>query len=236
MRFFTLVASADLPPALRALDPSLALEAAEDIAAQLTGHASTAHLLLLVTGLLLLIFGRRLYWLALAAVGMVLGIGLATRLQLGDPGLVLGVAFLLGVVGAVATIAAQRIAIGLGGMLFGMYAAMQIFEMFRPDHNLDPKIWILMMFAAGILGILLANRLFEAALVVLTAGLGAALAAEALGAGAALDYPWPVAIFAVLFAFGLFTQWRAGRRQLRVPMRLDDQRRGDELGGTLRRR
>ena len=64
-------------------------------------------ILLLVAGLALLIFGKRLYWLAVGALGASLAVALATLLsQTLDPELRLIVAVVAGLAGALFALAA----------------------------------------------------------------------------------------------------------------------------------
>ena len=74
----------------------------------------------LVVGLVLLFWGRRLYWLFVAGIGFLTGLALAPDLLPGWPDwLILLAALVVAIVGAVVAILAQRLTIGLIGFVAG---------------------------------------------------------------------------------------------------------------------
>lgn len=126
-----------------------------------------------VVGLAVLVVGRKLFWLAVAAIGFVFGMVLGMQLTNGQAGwLVLIVALLGGVIGAVLAIWLQKIAVGIAGFLLGGYLAVWLAEIL----NFGPNMWTWLIFiAGGIIGVILVLSLLEVALIGVTALIGAAL-------------------------------------------------------------
>ncbi len=126
-----------------------------------------------LVGLAVLTMGRKLFWLAVAAIGFVFGLALGMQLTNGQAGwLVLMVALLGGVIGAVLAIWLQKIAAGIAGFLLGGYLAVWLAEIL----NFGPNMWTWLIFiVGGIIGIILVLSLIEVALIGVTALIGAAL-------------------------------------------------------------
>src|ERR1700745_1580550 len=71
-------------------------------------------------GVIILFFGRKLFWLCVAAVGFAAGVELAPQIaQQPSPLLALTFALVLGFVGALLALFLQKIAIGIVGFLAG---------------------------------------------------------------------------------------------------------------------
>ena len=121
-----------------------------------------------VIGLAVLALGRKLFWLAVAAIGFVVGLALGIQWTNGQADwLVIVVALLGGIIGAVLAIWLQKIAVGIAGFLLGGYLA------------LDPSMWGWLIFlVGGIIGVILVLSLLEVALIGVTALLGAALVVQ----------------------------------------------------------
>jgi len=86
--------------------------------------------------------------------------------------LVILVAVLGGLIGAVLAIWLQKIAVGIAGFLLGGYLALWLAEML----NFGPNMWTWLIFiAGGIIGVILVLSLLEVALIGITALIGAAL-------------------------------------------------------------
>ncbi|MCP4662841.1 MAG: hypothetical protein GY856_46200 [bacterium] len=159
-------------------------------------------------GIALLVFGRKLYWLVLGGLGFLGGLWLASRyLDLGSAGLELGIAFLLGIVGAVAAVMAQKIAIAVGGFLIGGAAVLWLAQPYAPE--LGVWLWLLAILGAA-LGVFFAAILFEAALIVLSSLVGAGLIANA----SQLGRPRETWLFIILLGIGVMVQ-SARHRKLR---------------------
>lgn len=171
-------------------------------------------------GLALLIFGRRLYWLAVGGLGAVLAVLLADQLGQGlDPQLRLIIAGVAGIAGALFALAAQKTAllfagVVLGGLGFGAAAYVVTTDFLHQD----PSGWPFVAGAIGaFFGLLFARMLFDGALIVVSSAVGAMLLIQGLSAAWLLS-PSHEALGALgLFAIGLAAQ--TGRKRKR---RLDD--------------
>ena len=129
-----------------------------------------------LAGLLLLIAGRKLFWLALGLAGFAAGLFAGSRLPLNlDPNLQLAVAVLCGIAGAVAARMVRRLAIPVAGFLAGGLGAAYLSEAFAPELAAAP--W-LSFAVGGVLGLLLATLLVNAGLIVISALVGASTVLE----------------------------------------------------------
>ena len=154
----------------------------------------------IVFGALVLLFGRRLFWLFVAAVGFWFGFELTQQVMQHPPEwLSLVIAIGLGVVGAVLALLLQKVAIGIAGFLVGGRVATTLFATFVVTHaNYSGVTFII----GGILGALLLLVLFDWALIVFSSIAGAELIASNL------HVPARVAgiILVGLTIFGIFVQ------------------------------
>jgi hypothetical protein len=130
----------------------------------------------LLAGVVLLIAGRRLFWLLVAIVGAVTGMRLAL-LGLGhhgSQGIALFAALIGGLIGLALAAFLQKVAIAGVGFFVGGYAAVQLF----PSNGAGGGQIVFLI--GGILAAILAVWLFEGALIVLSSMAGASLIADAL--------------------------------------------------------
>jgi hypothetical protein len=163
--------------------------------------------LALVVGIVLLIAGRRVFWLAVGAAGFVFALVLALRWLDAEPvWLLVGLAFLAGVVGAVLAVLLQRLAVALAGFLVGGWAGLALWLLFGGVQGFGG---LLAFLVAGIVAAILAGALFEAALVVISALIGAVLVAGAAGA----EGPFGLLLIVVLAGAGALIQTAFGRRR-----------------------
>src|ERR1700730_161430 len=86
-------------------------------------------------GVVILFFGRKLFWLCVAAVGFAAGVELVPRF-IHEPStvLALGIAIVLGLIGALLAIFLQKIAIAVFGFLGGGKLAGAIAAAFFVEH------------------------------------------------------------------------------------------------------
>lgn len=176
-------------------------------------------ILYVVIGILLLLLGRRLFWLFVGVVGFITGMNLATQYLAGESTWIILVAGLVaGLIGAVLAVLFQRIAVALAGFLAGSYLATYLLATLGVD--MGQFAWIVSIIG-GIIGAVLVFVLFDWALILLSSLVGASLVAPALT-------PEPQAqtvLFVVLAVIGVVVQagllWRepAGRRTVRRPAR-----------------
>ena len=162
---------------------------------------------LLLLGIALLVAGRRLFWLGVGALGFLAGLALLERLapQLSRATMLVA-ALVAGLVGVVLAVAVQKAAVALSGFLLGVVLAARLL----PLSGVDAGRWQWALVAAiGLLAAVAALALFGVALVVLTAGIGAALVSEALPLPPAVA---PLLLLA-LWAVGAAVQLGRGRRR-----------------------
>ena len=163
--------------------------------------------LALVAGAVLLIAGRRLFWLFVGLVGFFtvyhwfLGRGVA-------PSAHWVLAILAGLIGIVLAVFLQRVAVAVAGFLVGgWYMAGLLGVHFATARGVD----LLLIFVAAVIAAVLAVWVFDLALVVLSSLAGAQLIVEALH-----PRPGPAKLMVVaLLVIGIVIQlgWTARRRE-----------------------
>jgi hypothetical protein len=155
-------------------------------------------------GAVLLLVGRRLFWLLIATLGFLFAFTLVQRMspEVSQP-LHWVLAIAAGLVGALLAIFAQKLAVGAAGMLFGAYTTLWILERYGVD--LGNWEWVALV-AGGVVAAVLALLVLETALVVLSSILGASLLAGATR----LDGLPVVVVFAVLLVVGIAVQLGSG--------------------------
>ncbi|MFL6236445.1 MAG: hypothetical protein ACJ76N_25165 [Thermoanaerobaculia bacterium] len=126
-------------------------------------------ILALLAGLILLVAGRRLFWLFVGLVGFI------TVYRWFEPHWLL--ALLAGLLGIVLAIFLQRVAIAVAGFFAGGWFAVQLLGL----HMANPRGSDLLVFVvAGVIAAVLALRVFDLALVILSSLAGADLIVGAL--------------------------------------------------------
>jgi len=124
-------------------------------------------------GIVILLFGRKLFWLCVAAVGFAVGVEIAPHLvNEPSPLLALTVALVLGLIGALLALFLQKIAIAVLGFLAGGKLAGAIAAAFFV-HYAQYSTFIFL--AGGIVGAILLLVLFDWALMVVSSLIGAHL-------------------------------------------------------------
>lgn len=152
--------------------------------------------LALVLGALLLVAGRRLFWMLVGVAGFLAGMWLAVEIF--DPqseALRWGIGIVAGLIGIGLAKLFQRMAVCMAGFFLGGFAAVEIF-----DLDLSAGQGWLFFAIAGVLAAILAGWLFEVALVVYSSWLGAMLVIDAL------RLPETLLMLGVLFAVGVLVQ------------------------------
>src|SRR6266446_5668105 len=109
-------------------------------------------------GAVILLFGRRLFWLCVAAVGFAAGVEIAPHL-VHEPStlLALTIALVLGFIGALLALFLQKIAIAVAGFLAGGQLAIVIFAAFCDQHDHS---FCITLFTCGITGAVPVRALF----------------------------------------------------------------------------
>lgn len=127
----------------------------------------------LLLGVVLLLFGRRLFWLFVAAVGFAIGLELVPYIvQHPPPWLALTVGIVLGLLGAVLALVVQKIAVAVAGFLVGGHIATSLMAAFVATHAQYSGLTFII---GGIVGALLLLALFGWALILFSSIAGAEL-------------------------------------------------------------
>ena len=173
---------------------------------ELSGPQPGAPFFWLAAGAVLLLLGRRVFWLVLGLLGFVAGFALAGRWLADQPRwLALAVGVAAGLVGAILALFLQKVAVALAGFLLGGAAGVWL----AGHWSLAPEGQVLAFVVAGILAAILALWLFEAALVVVSASAGAALILRAVDLRPGLE----LLVFFLLALVGLAVQVRGFERR-----------------------
>lgn len=124
-------------------------------------------------GAIILFFGRKLFWLCVAAVGFAGGVELAPHLMHEPtPLLALTVAIVLGFVGALLAMFLQKIAVAIVGFVAGGKIALAILAAFVAHQAVNAGIAFVI---GGVIGMILMLSLFDLALIVISSVIGAYL-------------------------------------------------------------
>jgi hypothetical protein len=178
---------------------------------EVLARLDTTDLLAIALGAALLVFGRRLYWLALGGAGFFAGLWIAGRIfERSSSWVELGLGFLLGVAGAALAVFVQKLAIGIAGFVLGGASALWIASRIDPAVLEQPSAWLLVAGIVGaVVGIGLASTLFEASLIAFSSLAGALLIASRSHLGS----PRETWLFLALLAVGVLAQSRRRRRR-----------------------
>ena len=153
-----------------------------------------------VIGAAILLFGRKLFWLFVAALGFAVGIEIAAYFMREPPiWMTLLVALVLGVLGALLAILLQKLAIAVAGFIAGGRIAWALAAAFWVEHAHYRGITFVI---GGILGALLLLALFDWVLILLSSVEGAHLVAN----GIVLPEKGALILFIALAVIGVVVQ------------------------------
>ena len=166
----------------------------------------------LLLGIVLLLLGRRLFWLFVGVAGFLVGMEIAQRFVAGPQGMKLLIAIAAGILGAMIAIFLQKAAIAIAGFVIGGYITVELLR----ASALFPKSLAGMQGAAfsvpyiigGIIGAVLLFVLFDWGLIVLSSLSGASLIVHSI---IFQSHALPL-LFAVLVVIGILVQARTMRR------------------------
>lgn len=120
-------------------------------------------------GLILLVLGRKLFWLGVAALGFFLGMAVAGALLVDEPPWVRLLSGLgAGLLGALLAILAERAAFAFAGFCAGAYLVLIAASAFGFEGQ--NMLWFA---AGGVIGAVLATRVMDWAIIALTSLVGA---------------------------------------------------------------
>lgn len=131
----------------------------------------------ILLGIGLLIAGRRLFWLFVAAAGFVAGVQFALRTWTGQEGLAIVVGVAVGILFALLAVFLRVVAISVAGFLAGGSTLLNIAAIFGVDGGAFA--WVIYI-VGGILGLILVSVLFDWAIITLSSLAGAALVVQAI--------------------------------------------------------
>ena len=151
----------------------------------------------IVAGAVLLVAGRKFFWLFIAITGFFVGVELAHDLFANQPWWVVWVfAAGAGIIGAVLAMLFQRVAFALAGLYAGCYLAIFVVQSLGWGR-LDLAILV-----GGVIGAVLATLVMDWAIIVLSSLVGAGLIVASLG----LDSLQGAILAGVLAAVGILVQ------------------------------
>jgi len=152
----------------------------------------------IAAGAVLLVAGRKFFWLFIAITGFFVGVELAHDLFANQPRWVVWVfAAGAGIIGAVLAMLFQRVAFALAGFYAGGYLAIFVAQ------GLGWGVLDLAMFlVGGVIGAVLATLVMDWAIIVLSSFVGAGLIVASLG----LDSLQGAILAGVLAAVGILVQ------------------------------
>lgn len=155
----------------------------------------------ILVGAVLLLFGRRLFWLFVGGVGFIVGFDLATSALQGQPEwVILLIAVAVGVIGIIASIFLQRIVVGIAGFFAGGYF-LSTLAVTALHMNQQGVQWVAFIIG-GILGAILTMMLLDPALIIMSSLAGA----TAISQNIPVDPMTKNMIFIGLLIFGIVVQ------------------------------
>ena len=154
----------------------------------------------ILLGVILLVVGRRLFWLVVAAAGFLVGFEFSRIIWIEQPQwVVLLVALGTGILGALIAVIAQRIAFGFVGLFAGAYLGLIAAGYFGAmEHS---TLWVI---GAGFIGAVLAVLVTDWAIIVFTSLAGAG----AVVTGLSLSTEISAFAFFILAGVGMYVQIR----------------------------
>jgi hypothetical protein len=161
-----------------------------------------------IIGVVILFFGRKLFWLCVAAVGFAAGVELAPLL-VNEPSssLALVVALVFGVLGALLALFLQKVAVAVLGFLAGGKLTTAIAGAFFVHYAQYSTI---IFVVGGVIGAILLLALFNWALIVVSSFIGAYLIQSAI----VLPPTGSTLVFIGLAIVGMFVQATSLRRSI----------------------
>jgi hypothetical protein len=153
-----------------------------------------------IVGAAILLFGRKLFWLFVAALGFAVGLEIAAYFMHEPPvWMTLVIALGLGLLGALLAIMLQKLAIAVAGFIAGGRLASALVGAFFVDYSHYRGITFVI---GGILGALLLLALFDWVLILLSSAEGAHLISN----GIVLPQTGATILFCVLVIIGVVVQ------------------------------
>jgi len=166
----------------------------------------------ILVGAVLLLFGRRLFWLFVGCIGFIVGFDIAGSVFQGQSQwLILLIAVGVGLLGAIAAVFLQRLVVGIAGFFAGGYFLSTVAVSALHNHP-HPVQWIAYAIG-GIIGAILTMTLLDPALIVLSSLAGA----TAISQNVPLNQSNKGILFIALLVFGIIVQALQYRPAKRPP-------------------
>jgi len=168
------------------------------------GYSSTV--IPILVGIVVLIFGRKLFWLFVGCLGFAVGFHYAPYAWQVQSNLILLIlATITGIIGAVLALLFQKVAIGLAGFAGGGYIALNLMNLL--GVRFEQIIWLPYLIG-GIIGALLLFFIFDWALIFVSSLTGATIIIQAvnLSPGTQLIVYFALVATGVLFQTALYRQ------------------------------
>jgi len=134
--------------------------------------------LVLIIGAVLLLMGRKLFWLFVGVAGFLAGIDIAQRFFTGPQTTKLIIALVIGIIGAFLAALFYKAAVAIAGFLIGGYLAVQLMNYIAVSIP-PPMAWITYVIG-GIIAAVLILMLLDWALIVLSSLAGASLIVQSI--------------------------------------------------------
>jgi hypothetical protein len=153
----------------------------------------------LLVGVAILLLGRKLFWLFVAAIGFAVGVEIAPQIiHQPAPLVTLIIAVGLGLLGALLAVLLQKFAVAASGFLAGGWLGIRLYALFA-GHVGNGEV---VFFVGGILGAILFLALFDWALILFSSVAGARFIAMAI----VLSQTARMILFILLVVIGIAVQ------------------------------
>ena len=154
----------------------------------------------ILIGIIVLTLGRKLFWLFVGFIGFAVGFQYASSIwNIQSQLLLIGLATLTGIMGAVVAVFFQKIAVGLAGFAGGGYITLNLINLL--GVSVDHLIWLPYLIG-GIMGAMLMFFIFDWALIFISSLAGAFVIIQALSLNPRME----LGLYAALVLFGLVIQ------------------------------
>lgn len=164
-----------------------------------------AQVIAVLLGIIILVAGRKLFWLTVGAAGFIVTLVFALNFLEDQPAwLALVIALSAGVIGIILALVLQQIVVVIAGFLISGYSALWLLQ--NLAINISPWEWAAFIIA-GVIGSIFALYVFEIALLILSSMIGATMILQITQ----FEEWLTLLLFAVLMAVGIYVQSRASR-------------------------
>jgi hypothetical protein len=161
----------------------------------------------IMSGFVLLVAGRKLYWLFVALIGFALGFTLADMFVKSDATWINWlIAIGLGILGGIMAVGLQKIAVGAAGFIAGGYGLVYFLQML--GVQIGDISWLFFI-AGGVIGAGLVLAMFDFALILLSSVAGSIMISQTF-----VSAGWAATIaFLALVFIGILIQWATLRAE-----------------------